>query len=217
MERTRRHDPLSSAAIARLVFALMLSLALHAALLIRIEQGPRQPELRSIVRARLIAAPPEPAVPPVAAPRTFSRKIEAAGRASPPVQERQVTEVSKTVAADASSPEPSSPPVPISLPVDLNYYSSAELDVYPYPAQAITPELEAIPGGWIRILTSIGETGQVDDAVVFDAQPADIFDAPALSAVRSTRFHPARRDGRAVRSRVLIELRVPDNSIGGAA
>ena len=101
------------------------------------------------------------------------------------------------------------------MPLDLNYYSSAELDVYPYPTQAITAELAAIPGGWIRILTSIGETGQVDDAVVFDAQPAEVFDAPALSAIRGTPFQPARRDGREVRSRVLIELRVPEQSIAG--
>lgn len=217
MERARRHDPLTAAALARLGFALLLSLALHAALLMRVEHGPRQPETRAVVHARLVSAEPELSKQATVSPPVIPRSAVVASSPPVPTLAPVAVETAEAAAADSDIQNPGVQALASThLPVDLNYYAAAELDVYPIPTQAIALELGAIPGGWIRILTSIGETGHVDEAVVFDAAPAGVFDASALTAVRRTRFSPARRDGRDVRSRVLIELRVPDDAIAEA-
>lgn len=217
MQRASARDPLTAAAFSRLAFALLLSLALHSVLLTRVEHGPALPQSKPAIRARLVPAiaelPATPVAPPVLSPKVWVAAPATVPviETSPAVEAEAVPTTDSAHAMDAASTNA------IRLPVDLNYYSAAELDVYPVPAQPITPIVETTSGGWIRILTLIGETGQVDDAVVFDAEPAGLLDVPALDAVKRARFHPARRDGHDVRSRVLIELRVSDSAVAGAS
>jgi periplasmic protein TonB len=214
MERVRRRDPPSAAALARLAFALLASLALHTLLVVRVGQGPERPPSSPVIRARLAPPSVEPgspaAVTPAPVPSVVAEPLPGAIAAAP-------------LPGDA---EPVAPPAPgttpveperesVRLPLDLTYYPAAELDAYPVPVRAIAFEFPEAPGGWVLVETSIGETGQVDEATVLDADPAGLLDAPALEALRRTRFQPARRDGREVRSRVLIELRVPDAAGAG--
>jgi protein TonB len=60
--------------------------------------------------------------------------------------------------------------------------------------------------GWVRVLALVDETGAVTQAEVFDSDPAGVAEQAALQAVHAARFSPARKEGRAVRSRILIEL-----------
>jgi protein TonB len=90
--------------------------------------------------------------------------------------------------------------------VDPVYYAARELDVYPVPLEPLRAQATSETRGWVRVLAMVDETGSVTRAEVFDSDPPAILDEAALAAVRSARFSPARKEGRAVRSRVLIEL-----------
>jgi protein TonB len=112
----------------------------------------------------------------------------------------------------AESPEKprgsAQPPAP-----DLTYYAARQLDVYP----ALVSPLElhdrdaapaAGPGARALLLVLIDDTGIVKDVSVVEAANAAFFEYEAKRAFADARFTPAYRDGRAVRSRVLVEVSV---------
>lgn len=201
MERIRQSDSLAAAALSRLGIALLVSAAAHIVLLARIETAPQRAIAPSVVQARIVS-PSQPA----------SQRAPGAKTRLHPVP--YVKAVESTAAASQPEPLEELPPPrqadsTIAAPIDLNYYSAHELDVYPLPLQSI--EVQAPPeadryDGRVQVLALIDETGRVTDAQIFDAEPAHIFDATALDAIRGARFAPARKEGRQVRSRVLIEL-----------
>ena len=202
MERIRRPDALTAEALGRLLLALLVSVGLHAALLVSLERRPHGAAPPVAVHARLVPAPA------ASAPQSI------AARPAPPTTNESVARALPRSAAPVQQPGFAPPEVPPAVPealqpaLDLRFYPAAALDVYPAPMQPIRLEGAPVSEGWIRILTSIGETGQVVDAVVLEAQPPAALEATALNAVRQARFKPALRDGVSVRSRVLIELRL---------
>jgi TonB family protein len=60
--------------------------------------------------------------------------------------------------------------------------------------------------GRALLLVMIDETGTVNDVSVIEAEPANYFEDDAKRAFLSARFTPAYRNGRPVRSRVLVEV-----------
>lgn len=125
----------------------------------------------------------------------------------------------------AARPEPPAKPAPlapdegsgdaagISLPfvADPTYYPAGQLDVFPSPLAPIKldyPEQAARDntGGRLLLLLLIDELGVVDDVAVVEAEPPGIFEEVARAVLRATRFSPARKDGRVVKSRVLIQV-----------
>ncbi|HEX4985464.1 MAG TPA: energy transducer TonB [Burkholderiales bacterium] len=99
---------------------------------------------------------------------------------------------------------------PQALP-DLNYYAAADVDVYPRAQAPIVPAYpqaarDARVSGAVTLRVSIDETGRVEDASVEDAEPAGVFDRAAQEAVTAASFSPAQKDGRRVRSRMLIRV-----------
>jgi len=60
--------------------------------------------------------------------------------------------------------------------------------------------------GSARLWVSIDQTGRVVEAAVIDADPPGEFERLARERVLATLFVPARRDGRPVKSRVLLVL-----------
>ncbi len=95
---------------------------------------------------------------------------------------------------------------PVALHVsDPTYYSARELDAYPHPAQPL--ELEPLPGaGSIRLLLLIDEHGIVNDISLVEAGAASRLDQALRTALAAARFIPARKDGRAVRSRIVLSI-----------
>ena len=201
MERIRQSDSVATAAISRLGVALLVSAAAHIVLLARIETAPQRAIAPSVVQARIVS-PPQPApqrTPGAKTPEHRVPYVTADESAAIPSQPQPIEAVQALPPADPT----------IAAPIDLNYYSARELDVYPMPLQRI--EVQAPPqadryDGRVQVLALIDETGRVTDAKVFDAEPAHTFDATAVDAIRGARFAPARKEGRQVRSRVLIEL-----------
>jgi len=71
-----------------------------------------------------------------------------------------------------------------------------------YPPTAARRGVE----GWVKLQFTVGVDGQVQDAVVVEAQPSNLFDRAALQAVRQWRFKPRRINGQAVVTPVVQTL-----------
>jgi TonB family protein len=94
---------------------------------------------------------------------------------------------------------------------DLTYYTSRQLDVYPSLSSALdlrytTNASTAGIVGRALLLLLIDKAGVVDDVAVVEAEPAGSFEDELRRAFASVRFTPALKDGRAVRSRVLVHV-----------
>ena len=72
-----------------------------------------------------------------------------------------------------------------------------------YPPSAMRARQE----GWVTLELTVSERGDVRDMLVTDAEPAGVFDAAALDAVRQWRFKPRVANGRAVAVRSSVTLR----------
>lgn len=196
----------------RLILMLVASLALHLALIfgIQVKAAPRAGKPQPILEVSIqrLAAATHSAVPlegVVVAEEGETRPAEA-----------QADEKPEPLPSESSSPvaEPASALLPaIDLPLieDPTWYPAKQVDVHPraintiqpdYPATAVDREIE----GSVVLLLLIDESGKVKEASVAEAQPEDIFDESALAAFRIARFIPAQKNGRAVKSRVLIRV-----------
>ncbi len=94
---------------------------------------------------------------------------------------------------------------------DTTYYSIRQLDIYPVPAEPLRLGnlAHAVPGdGLARAVVElhISETGGVDAAKVIEAHPVGHYEGELTRTFLAARFTPAIRDGRAVRSRVLVRI-----------
>jgi len=126
------------------------------------------------------AGPDAPAEP---APRARPTEIEQPGRRAP----------AHEIPLAAAERRPTLPAA-----VDPNYYDARDLDVYPRP---VTPlDLPRLADGHYRFRLLIDQAGRVTSVEGEHAQQA------LQAALAATRFHPARRDGRAVRSRIELEI-----------
>jgi protein TonB len=189
--------------LGRLGIALVLSVAVHALLVARpIEFGVPAfgPLQRPALRATLEPLPTSQAT----AAREFAPvAMPAADAAGPNMPVAAIPSTAETAALPAAEPASGLP--------DVTYYPAAELDVYPVPLSPISlgyPDTARELGVPVvtRIWLSIDETGWPTQAEMLDAPPAHVLEQAAVAALRTQRFSPARKDGRAVRSRVLIEL-----------
>jgi TonB family protein len=71
------------------------------------------------------------------------------------------------------------------------------------------PELARQRGieGWVDLQFLVGTDGTVSDVAVVGAQPAGMFEAAALEAVRHWRYQPVTRDGHTVSQRARVRVR----------
>ena len=149
-------------------------------------------------------------------------------RISVPEPPRSAPVVPSPLAPDAVA-EPATVPIPEALPndpepaavagtdatslaiPDLVHYPAKELDLYPQPLKRITPaypqparDVQAI--GSVTLLVLIDEAGRVVGTSVMDAAPDGVFEQAAQQALADAAFFPAQKDGRAVRSRILMKI-----------
>ena len=90
---------------------------------------------------------------------------------------------------------------------ESRFYLARELDRYPVPLMPVVPghQRDGIAGS-VRLWVSIDHVGRVFDVAVADGDPAGIHEQSARDLMLATRFDPARKDGRAVKSRLLLML-----------
>lgn len=90
---------------------------------------------------------------------------------------------------------------------DPRFYLARELDQYPSPLSTLSPGDDPGTAGSVRLWVSIDEAGRVVDAAVIDPDPPGESGQLARERVLATSFVSARRDGRPVKSRILLVLR----------
>ena len=217
-------EDVTTQAWSRLIKACALSFVLHVMLLIGIPVNPTGgvPGTVSVITARIEAAAPADesaaeqvtllpadaaqAAPPASPPKPPDARIEA--KPEPP-----------RATAPASSPAGG---IEVPLIRDPTYYPAKQLDVYPqplapvrldYPDSAASARID----GRLLVLLLIDEFGMVNDASVVEAQPEGYFEEAALAVFRSARFSPAQRQGRPVKSRVLLQVKYLYGESRGAA
>jgi protein TonB len=94
---------------------------------------------------------------------------------------------------------------------DLTVYTARDLDSYPRPVfpldiEGIAERAAGFPPAGVRLELLIDEQGIVNDVALAGPETAGQRGAELRAALAATRFIPARRDGRAVRSRVLLNI-----------
>ncbi|MGC4027341.1 MAG: energy transducer TonB [Steroidobacteraceae bacterium] len=125
-----------------------------------------------------------PASPPAAAP--------ALAAPSPPAQSAP-----PPVAPPAAEPSADSAVVAAGT---LQRISAVEPE---YPRYA----LQRLISGWVELEFTVNTEGRVQDIRVLDAEPADVFNAAAIAAVRRWRYAPVMRGGVAVPQRAQQRIR----------
>jgi periplasmic protein TonB len=97
------------------------------------------------------------------------------------------------------------------LDIDTNWYLARQVDVHPkaigkiepaYPEEAKRSNIE----GTLKLMLKIDDLGRVQSVEVVEAIPPGVFDAAAVAAFVSARFHPALKDGRPVRYQAYMRV-----------
>jgi protein TonB len=200
-------SPCSRAALARLGFALAASALAHLALLAAAPPGMPWLSVASypgeaLLTVRLAPAPvPVPEIPALPEPevrRTSPQPgplAESPGRlqsqSSPSVAEQTGTEALALLQA-----------------ADSSYYTARDLDRYPRPLAPFRINRAAGDGeGEVRLEILIDEHGTVKDMTFpGPAAPARLREE-VRATLAATRFLPAEKDGRAVKSRIVLSVR----------
>lgn len=92
------------------------------------------------------------------------------------------------------------------------YYPAKELDKRAVPLAAINPvypeaSLTKKIEGYVVLRLLINETGKVDKVEVMKSVPVGVFDSSARSAFGKARFSPALKNGAAVKSQMVVEVK----------
>lgn len=121
-------------------------------------------------------------------------------------------DVSRTrrVSAFESRSEPASEPAsePLLQPHSPDYYTAQELDVYPslrQPLQLDWQDRDA-PGAGLTALVTLDETGAVEQVAILEATVERAAQAAVHGALAVARFSPALKEGRAVKSRIVLRI-----------
>lgn len=205
----------------RIALALAVSAIFHAWLAAGIAVEARQYSLPSAPHA--ITAELERVSAPAAADTMPERESTFADPAKPrPLRahaqlstERLLPAAKRSEPGTAHDTISKAPAPAAALPLpptgDLTYYPARELDVYPAPRAPLRfdyPERAAHEhvGGSVSIMLLLDEAGAIDGVTVVAAEPPGYFEDRVRAAFAAARFFPARKDGRAVKSRVLINV-----------
>jgi protein TonB len=199
----------------RFLLALALSSALHLSLIYGITVGPLESVPAPVIVARLASEAS------LAEPRATggSRRRSAVAEAAftPAADELVLAAVGdpapgpgRAAAAQARIDDSRLPSTEVPLLVDPAWYEAKDLDLYPRPLVPVQPAYPAsAPAmlGEVTLLLQIDEFGAVQQLSVVTADPAGYFEEPALLAFETARFEPAQREGRPVRSRIVVKVR----------
>ena len=196
----------------RILFALCLSVAVHAALLALIEARPPAAGAAGdgIVQAWLERAVSDAAIPSATEPASMTAASEQdddaqvpASAAEPALPRDPTVPGAKEGDRAAAASKPSvSAGIEVPLARDLTYYSVSALDTPPRPLGSADLCYPEGASGEVAYVLLIDEAGSIDQATLVSVKPDGLFTAGALESCRSLKFAPAIRDGRAVRSRV---------------
>lgn len=212
MRRIRQDFERYPVAEGRLMVAVVFSAALHILLIHSLVLRPGIPAARqsSPIHARLVSAETAP-IPagrkrvPTPLPVATDNAVSLPREVIPGLSEKPDPEPSSPV-ENASLAIPAVPEVP-----DLIHYAAKDLDIYPQLRGALNPDYPESAfaqkiAGTVTLLVLVDEAGRVTETAVVDAVPEGLFDDSAQQALSRAAFIPAQRDGRIVRSRILVSV-----------
>ncbi len=126
----------------------------------------------------------------------------------------RATGADEALAPAAKAPEPRSPRRTTDLPAGVlalpEYLPAEDLDERPLIRSVVNPQFPAearVSRGLVVLELMINESGAVDDIVAQRADPPGVFEKAAREAFAPALFTPGRQGGRAVKSRMSVELR----------
>jgi hypothetical protein len=176
-------------------YALLLSLGLHVGAGSLVGRGATDIGWDAAgvhARALEVRLAPLPATP---IPLTALPAIEVRPPEEPPSVPRQASTSARSAALVLGAPY---------------YFPASELDRRPHPVTAI--ELQDPAGeaadGYLILKLLINESGTVDDALVVVNDGGDAFASEAAAAFRRARYAPGVKAGRAVKSQMMIEVKL---------
>jgi protein TonB len=222
VRRVRRSGPgLSEAIPSRISAAIAFSAAFHVFLV----YGFSLPEGSfSIQHARVIQAKLESV--PVSAPLRSKRDFHLSPGAPqdaeddhPALPEADLPVERPVIIENVPAAEPaqSMDGNASSMLPDPTHYPANELDVYPKAQHTIAPAypigaLETQIAGFVTLLVLIDEVGRVTVSTVVDSTPDGVFEQAAQQALAQAVFYPAQKEGRSVRSRILVKVEFDPNA-----
>jgi protein TonB len=204
--------PVERGSWQRLGVAMLASAALHAWLAfgLPVKAARTQGVAGPVIEARLMAATPSaapvpsgskaPAHPPDVVPEVAEAAPEPAHEAPPPVVTR------------ADPPPVEGPPgIPVPQIEDTEFYPARQLDQYPKPVAEVGLKYPRRAGtevmsGTVTLLLLIDDLGIVVEATVVEADPPGYFEDAAIEAFKAVLFTPGQRDGRVVKSRLVVQV-----------
>jgi len=197
----------------RLILALAASLALHFALIFGVQvkaarqEGGAQRAME--VRVERVAEAENKEKFSAELPDKFAKRPAAVEEAHR--EEEAALPPARPVSVAAEPPASPLPALEMPLLEDPTWYPAKQVDAHPvalHPIKPVYPEkgVELGVDGKVLLLLLIDEAGAVKEASVAEADPEGVFDESALAAFRNARFAPAQKNGRAVKSRVLIRV-----------
>lgn len=207
-----------------LLLTLVLLLHMVAIVwLLKADEQPKTPSL-TIMEVSLVSAPTQKAeITPPAPPKPVPPKkqpVKQPVKKKAPVVPKQAelpkpqttaeekpAPVNPAPAPSVSAPQPVSRPAP--APAVVKSEPRISTGVVPlerippkYPARAASRHIE----GWVKIEFTITTSGEVENAVVVEAEPPEIFDDAALKAINQWTFKEKTVDGVAVEQRAVQTL-----------
>ena len=201
--------PLRRRAVSRLRLALAASLAGHLLLVMcmatELLGGKSRPEEMTLLNVRLV---PQPAIEAVgtALPEPEFPAAALRTRRTTPIPEREWRVVTAETGARSIVEAP-----PFTLPAvpDPTYYGARDLDDYPRPVTPLALDRIA-PGdaapGRVAVALQIDEQGLVNNIEFAAPAVPDRLKEELRVMLAATRFFPARKDGRAVKSRIMLSV-----------
>jgi protein TonB len=211
--------------MAGLLLTLVLLLHIGAVVwLLKPDEQPKTPSL-VIMEVSLVSAPTQkaeitPPTPPKPEPPKPEPPKKQPVKKKAPVVPKQA-ELPKPQAVAEEKPAPSIPapapsvsaPQPVSRPAAAPTVVKSEpristgvvpLERVPpkYPARAASRHIE----GWVKIEFTITTNGEVENAVVVESDPPEIFDDAALKAINQWTFKEKTVNGVAVEQRAVQTL-----------
>ncbi|MBX3664717.1 MAG: TonB family protein [Burkholderiales bacterium] len=181
----------------RLLLAVGVSLALHAAVVLSVG---RQPGSDDIMAAGADTTPP-----------LIARLAAVVSESVAPVPASSETPA-ETIPETRLAAVPSPPATTGGQAGDgggVYYFKSSELDRRPFPLTQIevpAPESPAAQAGAVMLRLRISESGRIDDAKIVMSTGIAEFEEAALREFAGARFHPGYRANVPVRSEMLIEV-----------
>ena len=196
-------------AVDRFALALVVSLALHLAFIFGVQVKAVQQSGKPLPAMEVRIERLTGEVGSVAISTDEPSVAQVTNEAAAPVRdEKAVPQPTAPVAEQAS---PLLPALEVPLLEDPTWYPAKQVDVHPVALNLIKPVypdkgVELGVDGKVVLLLLIDEAGVVKEVSVVEADPEGIFEESALAAFRNALFAPAQKNGRAVKSRVLIRV-----------